>query len=267
MGWERPPASRQSSRSQRSRLRLRWGYPGGSPPPTAGGHRPCPSPPSRNHAAASRLRRRRQRAHIRKPWPTLPTSSGSPRRNATNCGERPDHHLQPRRLGQNVHEQSRPVGDCPARNLPDHRCRRQGAEENPPAIDNAFLLRFPSFVEFREGNSRDEGGRPWPPLVGEETRRRRWSGRRHPERRSPRTCSTASSGHPEFFEKLSSNCSSRWATRFEGGRREYVTHVDSKVVLIDSATLSRLMLDFDLGVSTVANYAVKRIDSDYFEEE
>jgi hypothetical protein len=43
--------------------------------------------------------------------------------------------------------------------------------------------------------------------------------------------------------------------------------VDNKVVLIDGAMLSRLMLDLDLGVSTIANYAVKRIDSDYFEEE
>jgi restriction system protein len=54
---------------------------------------------------------------------------------------------------------------------------------------------------------------------------------------------------------------------FSRDAKEYVTHVDSNVVLIDGATLSRLMLDFDLGVSTVANYAVKRIDSDYFEEE
>jgi restriction system protein len=54
---------------------------------------------------------------------------------------------------------------------------------------------------------------------------------------------------------------------FSQDAKEYVSHVDSKVVLIDGAMLSRLMLDFDLGVSTVANYAVKRIDSDYFEEE
>lgn len=54
---------------------------------------------------------------------------------------------------------------------------------------------------------------------------------------------------------------------FSQDAKEYVSHVDSKVVLIDGAMLSRLMLDFDLGVSTVSNYAVKRIDSDYFEEE
>jgi restriction system protein len=54
---------------------------------------------------------------------------------------------------------------------------------------------------------------------------------------------------------------------FSQDAKEYVSNVDSKVVLIDGAMLSRLMLDFDLGVSTVANYAVKRIDSDYFEEE
>lgn len=56
-------------------------------------------------------------------------------------------------------------------------------------------------------------------------------------------------------------------SNFSQDAKEYVSQVDCKVVLIDGATLSRLMLDFDLGVSTVANYAVKRIDSDYFEEE
>lgn len=46
-----------------------------------------------------------------------------------------------------------------------------------------------------------------------------------------------------------------------------MTHLDCKVVLIDGVRLSRLVLDPDLGVSTVANHAVKRIDSDFFGEE
>lgn len=48
---------------------------------------------------------------------------------------------------------------------------------------------------------------------------------------------------------------------------EYVANVPTKVVLIDGQQLANLMMDFDVGVSVVATYAVKRIDSDYFEEE
>lgn len=48
---------------------------------------------------------------------------------------------------------------------------------------------------------------------------------------------------------------------------EYAAKVDSKVVLIDGRRLAELMIDFDLGVTTTATYAVKRVDSDYFEEE
>lgn len=48
---------------------------------------------------------------------------------------------------------------------------------------------------------------------------------------------------------------------------EYAAKVDSKVVLIDGRRLAELMIDFDLGVSTAATYAVKRADSDFFEGE
>lgn len=54
---------------------------------------------------------------------------------------------------------------------------------------------------------------------------------------------------------------------FTNDAREYVKHIEKKIVLIDGRELAELMIDHDLGVSTVANYAVKRIDSDYFEEE
>jgi restriction system protein len=49
--------------------------------------------------------------------------------------------------------------------------------------------------------------------------------------------------------------------------KEYVSHIDSKIVLIDGETLAQLMIDHGLGVTTVADYQVKRIDSDYFAEE
>lgn len=48
---------------------------------------------------------------------------------------------------------------------------------------------------------------------------------------------------------------------------EYVSNVPTKIVLIDGQQLANLMMDFDVGVSVAETYAVKRIDSDYFEEE
>jgi restriction system protein len=47
---------------------------------------------------------------------------------------------------------------------------------------------------------------------------------------------------------------------------DYVSRIDTKVVLIDGKRLAELMIDFDVGVSVAASYVVKRIDSDYFEE-
>ncbi|MCU1347716.1 MAG: restriction endonuclease, partial [Acidobacteria bacterium] len=48
---------------------------------------------------------------------------------------------------------------------------------------------------------------------------------------------------------------------------EYVDRIDSKIVLIDGATLSRFMVDSGVGVSLVTSYDVRRVDSDYFSEE
>ena len=48
---------------------------------------------------------------------------------------------------------------------------------------------------------------------------------------------------------------------------EYASRIDSKIVLIDGETLWNLLVDFGIGVSTVASYEVKRIDNDYFDEE
>ncbi len=47
----------------------------------------------------------------------------------------------------------------------------------------------------------------------------------------------------------------------------YASRIDTKVVLIDGTRLADLMMDFDVGVSPAASYVVKRIDSDYFEED
>ncbi|WP_231714359.1 restriction endonuclease [Desulfonema ishimotonii] len=47
---------------------------------------------------------------------------------------------------------------------------------------------------------------------------------------------------------------------------EYVTKIDSKIVLIDGEQLSQYMIDYNIGVATVSNYEIKKIDSDYFIE-
>lgn len=49
--------------------------------------------------------------------------------------------------------------------------------------------------------------------------------------------------------------------------RDYVSRIDSKIVLIDGDTLAQLMIDYNIGVSAVASYELKRVDSDYFTEE
>jgi restriction system protein len=48
---------------------------------------------------------------------------------------------------------------------------------------------------------------------------------------------------------------------------EYARAIDPKVVLIDGSKLSQLMIDYDVGVSTIQTYQIKRIDTDYFETE
>lgn len=45
---------------------------------------------------------------------------------------------------------------------------------------------------------------------------------------------------------------------------DFVSRIDSKIILIDGATLAKLMIDFGVGVNPVATYQVQKIDSDYF---
>lgn len=44
----------------------------------------------------------------------------------------------------------------------------------------------------------------------------------------------------------------------------YVSNIESKIVLIDGKRLAELMIDYDVGVTTVSTYQIKRVDSDYF---
>jgi restriction system protein len=48
---------------------------------------------------------------------------------------------------------------------------------------------------------------------------------------------------------------------------EFVKSIDSKIILIDGQTLANLMIDHNVGVSSLASYEIKKIDSDYFSEE
>ncbi|MDB9459019.1 restriction endonuclease [Dolichospermum circinale CS-1225] len=56
-------------------------------------------------------------------------------------------------------------------------------------------------------------------------------------------------------------------SRFSQEAREYVSIIDSKIVLIDGEELAQLMIDNHVGVSTVSIYEIKKIDSDYFTDE
>ena len=55
-------------------------------------------------------------------------------------------------------------------------------------------------------------------------------------------------------------------SRFTDDARGYVSQIGSKIVLIDGERLSHLMVEHDVGVSTVSLYPVKKIDADYFDE-
>jgi restriction system protein len=45
----------------------------------------------------------------------------------------------------------------------------------------------------------------------------------------------------------------------------YVQNIDPRVVLIDGEQLADFMIDFDVGVAVERTYALKRVDSDFFE--
>ncbi len=53
---------------------------------------------------------------------------------------------------------------------------------------------------------------------------------------------------------------------FSKDAEEYAARIDTRIVLINGTSLTTLMIDHGIGVTSVASYEVKRIDSDYFEE-
>ncbi len=55
-------------------------------------------------------------------------------------------------------------------------------------------------------------------------------------------------------------------SRFTDDARNYVSQIGSKIVLIDGQQLTALMIEHDVGVSTIGIYPVKKIDGDFFDE-
>jgi restriction system protein len=53
---------------------------------------------------------------------------------------------------------------------------------------------------------------------------------------------------------------------FTKDAKEYVSMIDVRIILIDGELLASLMVDHNVGVSTVGQYEVKKLDSDYFDE-
>lgn len=54
---------------------------------------------------------------------------------------------------------------------------------------------------------------------------------------------------------------------FADTAKEYVSKIDNKIILIDGELLAKLMIENDIGVSKIAAYEIKKVDSDYFQEE
>ncbi|MFK8297067.1 restriction endonuclease [Capnocytophaga cynodegmi] len=55
-------------------------------------------------------------------------------------------------------------------------------------------------------------------------------------------------------------------SHFSDNAYEYVKNIDPKVILIDGKTLTKLMIEYNVGTTIVEIYQVKKIDFDYFEK-
>lgn len=57
------------------------------------------------------------------------------------------------------------------------------------------------------------------------------------------------------------------SSEFTREARDYVTHLEPRVVLIDGKTMARLMIEHNVGVTTKSVYELKSMDQDFFEDE
>lgn len=51
---------------------------------------------------------------------------------------------------------------------------------------------------------------------------------------------------------------------FSSEAHDYASRIESKIILIDGEQLAQMLIDHNIGVSPVASYEIKRVDSDYF---
>jgi len=56
-------------------------------------------------------------------------------------------------------------------------------------------------------------------------------------------------------------------SRFTQDAEDYVGRIEKRIVLIDGEQLAQLMIDHGIGVTEIAMYSVKKVDSDYFLDE
>lgn len=56
-------------------------------------------------------------------------------------------------------------------------------------------------------------------------------------------------------------------SNFSRDAHDYVSHLETKIVLIDGRLLTQLMFEHGLGCATHSNYELKQIDGDYFESD
>ncbi len=52
---------------------------------------------------------------------------------------------------------------------------------------------------------------------------------------------------------------------FSKEARDYITRIEKRIILISGQELAALMIQYDLGVTTRAEYRVRVVDGDYFE--
>jgi restriction system protein len=57
------------------------------------------------------------------------------------------------------------------------------------------------------------------------------------------------------------------SSTFSKEAKQYAEGIERRVILIDGDQLARLMVDYNMGVSETETYVVKRINSDFFEDE
>ncbi|WP_368505226.1 restriction endonuclease [Alkalihalophilus sp. As8PL] len=53
---------------------------------------------------------------------------------------------------------------------------------------------------------------------------------------------------------------------FTDGAKEYVNRIEKKIILLNGPDLANYMFKYDIGVTKVTNYVVKKVDLDYFED-